>query len=159
MNILTKLLTSTGEGLITSIGTVLDDLITSKEEKQLVQVELEKIISKNYISEKELLIKELEFWANDMESAREADVERAVKSNSWLQKNIVPLLAIFWTIITVSVMVLVLLGTLVATEALVILIVNGLFNVVMLIIGFYFGSSHGESKAIQDFKNTPTKIK
>lgn len=71
-----------------------------------------------------------------------------MKTNTWLQDNIVPLIAILYTVFSFTIYTLVLVHAISATENVAFLIINSITNVVMLIVGYYFGSSAG-SKAKQ----------
>jgi|TARA_B100001939_G_C16880148_1_gene590553 hypothetical protein len=86
MGLLQKVFSSGAGKLIKDVGGVLDDLTTSKEEKLAAQQKI-----KNLISNHELELQK------QVSSRWEADM----KSDSWLSKNVRPLVLIFLVISTV----------------------------------------------------------
>lgn len=70
-----------------------------------------------------------------------------MKSN-WLHDNAAPIIALSYTLFSFVVYILVLTRQISATENIAFLIINSITNIVMLIVGYYFGSSAG-SKAKQ----------
>ena len=86
MNVLSKIFSSGASELVKSVGGVLDNLTTSKEEKLEAERKVKDLIA-NYEIEMEKNITER--WAMDM------------KSDSWLSKNIRPLVLIFLVVSTV----------------------------------------------------------
>ena len=86
MSILTKIFSSGATELIKGVGGVIDNLHTSKEEKLEAEQKVKELIS-SYEIEMEKNITER--WKMDM------------KSDSWLSKNIRPLVLIFLVVSTV----------------------------------------------------------
>ena len=86
MSILTKIFSSGAGELIKSVGGVLDNLTTSKEEKLEAERKIQDLIA-NHEVEMEKNITER--WTMDM------------KSDSWLSKNIRPLVLVFLVVSTV----------------------------------------------------------
>ena len=86
MNILSKIFSSGATELIKGVGGVIDNLHTSKEEKLEAEQKVKELIS-SYEIEMEKNITER--WKMDM------------KSDSWLSKNIRPLVLIFLVVATV----------------------------------------------------------
>ena len=86
MSILTKIFSSGAGELIKSVGGVIDNLHTSKEEKLEAERKIQDLIA-NHEVEMEKNITER--WAMDM------------KSDSWLSKNIRPLVLVFLVVSTV----------------------------------------------------------
>ena len=85
MSILTNLLSGGASKLIDSVGGVLDNLHTSKEEKLEAERKIKEILAKH----------EAEMEKN-ITSRWEADL----KSDSWLSKNVRPLVLIFLIVCT-----------------------------------------------------------
>lgn len=81
----------------------------------------------------------------DRMHAREADLARQ-SSQSWLVRNITALLAVIWSLFTVAILTLALTGHVSEKENIVFLVVNTVTNIIMLIVGYYFGSSDSSSK-------------
>ena len=86
MNVLSKIFSTGATELVKGVGGVLDNLITSKEEKLEAERKVKDLIA-NYEIEMEKNITER--WAMDM------------KSDSWLSKNIRPLVLVFLVVSTV----------------------------------------------------------
>ena len=83
MGLLQKVFSSGAGKLIKDVGGVLDDLTTSKEEKLAAQQKIKNLI---YNHELELQKQVSSRWEADM------------KSDSWLSKNVTPLVLIFLVI-------------------------------------------------------------
>lgn len=79
-----------GEGkLVGAIGKVADDLITSKEEKALLNIEVQKVVNTHIEEMSKQAIQETESYLKDVQSAREANVQiQNSDKASWLAKNI-----------------------------------------------------------------------
>ena len=86
MSILTKIFSSGATELVKGVGGVIDDLTTTKEEKLEAQRKLEEMI---HSYEAEMQKQVTERWKLDMQS------------DSWLSKNIRPLVLIFLVVSTV----------------------------------------------------------
>ena len=86
MNVLSKIFSSGATELIKGVGGVIDNLHTSKEEKLAAEQKVKELIS-NYEVEMEKQITDR--WKSDM------------ASDSWLSKNVRPLVLVFLVITTV----------------------------------------------------------
>tara|TARA_B110001469_G_C9643825_1_gene324583 strand:- start:50 stop:451 length:402 start_codon:yes stop_codon:yes gene_type:complete len=86
MGLLQKVLSSGASELIKSVGGVIDNLTTSKEEKLAAEQEIKQLISNH---ELEMQKQVTNRWEADM------------KSDSWLSKNVRPLVLIFLVVSTV----------------------------------------------------------
>lgn len=142
-------------GAIKDLTSLLDEIITNKEERQLLINELKKneyahieaieaIKAKVY--EAELNYKQTEL-NTEVELRKEA-VKLVTETNnnsnaSWLSKNITAILASLSTLCTMVIYFLVLIGKLKATEPTVLLVVSNATNILLVVFGFYFGSSIG----------------
>lgn len=85
MNVLSKIFSSGATELVKGVGGVLDNLITSKDEKLEAERKVKELIA-NYEVEME----------KNITSRWEADL----KSDSWLSKNVRPLVLIFLIVCT-----------------------------------------------------------
>lgn len=97
-------------------------------------------------------IKQLELELRDIDSARNREIELAKTDAPILTKIIVPLLAIGWSVFAFTLYILLLTGAISNLESIQALVISSITNIVMLIIGYYFGSSKG-SKDKQDHIN------
>jgi hypothetical protein len=86
MSILTKILSGGAAKLVESVGGVLDNLTTSKEEKLEAEAKIKDLVM-GYEAEMQKQVTER--WKMDMQS------------DSWLSKNIRPLVLIFLVVSTV----------------------------------------------------------
>ena len=86
MSILTKIFSSGATELVKGVGGVIDNLHTSKEEKLEAERKIKELIS-NYEVEMEKTITDR--WKSDM------------NSDSWLSKNVRPMILIFLVVSTV----------------------------------------------------------
>jgi hypothetical protein len=85
-NFITRLFSSGAAKLVEGIGGVLDELITSKDEKLEAERRIKELIAKHEVEmEKEISSR----WSADM------------ASDSWLAKNVRPLVLIFLVVSTV----------------------------------------------------------
>jgi hypothetical protein len=85
-NFITKLFSTGATKLVEGVGGVLDELITSKEEKLAAALKIKELIAKHEVEmETEITSR----WASDM------------NSDSWLSKNVRPLVLIFLVVSTV----------------------------------------------------------
>jgi len=85
-NILSKIFSGGASKLVDGIGGILDDLITSKDEKLAAELKIKELVAKHEVEmEKEISTR----WKADM------------TSDSWLSKNVRPLVLIFLVVSTV----------------------------------------------------------
>ena len=85
-NFITKLFSSGATKLVEGIGGVLDELITSKDEKLAAELKIKELIAKHEVEmEKEITSR----WSSDM------------NSDSWLSKNVRPMVLVFLVVSTV----------------------------------------------------------
>jgi len=86
MSILTQIFSSGATALVKGVGDVIDNLHTSKDEKLAAELKVKELIS-NYEVEMEKTVTER--WKADM------------NSDSWLAKNVRPLVLVFLVVCTV----------------------------------------------------------
>jgi hypothetical protein len=121
MNILGKIFSSGATELVKGIGGVLDGLITSKDEKLEAERKIAELISRYEI---------------EMESNITARWEADTKTDSWLAKNVRPLVLIFLIVCT---MLLIFIDAGVITFEVKASWVDLLQLVLITVIGAYFG--------------------
>jgi len=145
MGWLSKIFSSTGVNVISSIGKVIDDLSTSDEELALTEIQKAKIKSAYNVKMQELMTK-LDQQAAEHEENLETELtgrlKLDMKSDSWLSKNIRPMALIFMTVVVALLAFLTIFNKNLTPEQL-----NTVeawipfFQTIMLVIyGFYFGS-------------------
>jgi len=121
MSILTKIFSSGATELIKGVGGVIDNLHTSKEEKLAAELKVKELIA-SYEAEMQKQVTER--WKMDM------------ASDSWLSKNIRPLVLIF---LVVSTVLLVFIDAGVIAFEVKASWVDLLLFVLITVIGDYFG--------------------
>ena len=128
MSILNKIFSGGAKDLVEGVGGVLDNLTTSKEEKLEAQRKIQELVS-NYETKMEQNITDR--WKADM------------NSDSWLSKNVRPLVLIFLVVSTVL-MIFIDAGT-IAFE--VVAKWTDLLQLVLItVIGAYFGGRTMEKR-------------
>lgn len=130
-------------GLLEGTTNLLDEIITNKEERQILLNELKKAEYQHIGSLEYIRAKLLEAELNAEVELRKQAVKLATESQSWLGKNIAPILGLISTATAIVVYILVLTHQLKATEPTVLLVVSNITNIVLVVFGFYFGSSVG----------------
>ena len=121
MNILGKIFSSGATELVKGVGGVLDNLITSKDEKMAAKLKIKELVA-SY---------EIEMEKN-ITSRWEADL----KSDSWLSKNVRPLVLVF---LIVSTMLLIFIDAGVINFVVEAKWTDLLQIVLITVIGAYFG--------------------
>lgn len=76
---------------------------------------------------------------------------------NWLTENIASILAILWTLFTFYILKLVLLKEVKAAENITFLIINTVSNIIMIIIGYHFGSSASSKQKSEMINNSVSK--
>lgn len=121
MGILSKIFSSGAKELVAGVGGVIDSLHTSKEEKMAAELKIKELISK---------------YETDMEKEISARWSADMSSDSWLSKNVRPLILIF---LVVSTVLLVFIDAGVLTFEVKASWVDLLQLVLITVIGAYFG--------------------
>ncbi len=85
MSILKKIFSSAGSELINSVGGVIDDLVTTDDEREAAKAKLKQIVLKHEAKMEQNIT---DRWTADM------------NSDSWLSKNVRPLVLIFLIVCT-----------------------------------------------------------
>ena len=86
MSILTQIFSAGATELVKGVGGVIDNLHTSKDEKLAAELKVKELIAK---------------YETDMEKEISSRWQADMKSDSWLSKNVRPLVLIFLVISTV----------------------------------------------------------
>tara|TARA_R110000787_G_scaffold12243_4_gene39745 strand:+ start:400 stop:792 length:393 start_codon:yes stop_codon:yes gene_type:complete len=86
MSVLTQIFSSGAATLVKSVGGVIDNLHTSKEEKLAAELKIKELIAS---------------YETNMEKEISSRWEADMKSDSWLSKNVRPLVLVFLVVSTV----------------------------------------------------------
>lgn len=140
-----KLFSSAGANVVSSVGKVIDDLVTSDEEIALTDIQKEKIKAA-YKVEMQRIMLELAQQADQHEQNLESQLTERLKldmkSDSWMSKNIRPMTLIFMTlVVSILAFFTIFNSSFNATQLETIKSWVPFFQTIMLTIyGFYFGS-------------------
>lgn len=100
-------------------------------------------IAKEFLAPIEL--EEAEIDLDDLQAAREMEMER-LKARDWFSRNIVGMLAVVWTLYSMFMYTMVLMGRVNTNDNVTLLVLNAVGNIAMLIVGYYFGSTESSQK-------------
>lgn len=147
MNILTKIFGSGAKDVIESIGGVLDNVITNKEELAQAKLEAAKEINRHLESMQEQMVKLQELEVRDRETARtrEAEIVKATGHFDWMMWGLAAagIGMLFYALYQ-------LVNAEIANKELFTHFVGIIEGVVVSIYSYYFGSSLGSR--IKDMK-------
>lgn len=105
MGWLSKIFSAVGVDVVSSVGKVVDDLVTTDEEIALTDIQKSKIKAAYKVKMQELL-NDMDHRAAQHESNLENELTERLKldmkSDSWLSKNIRPMTLIFMTIVVAA---------------------------------------------------------
>ena len=159
MGFLTDLFSGGAGKLVDSVGNVLDNLITTKEEVMQQELEMKKAEMQFQLDQRRLGIEEQKNILVDLDSARKRSTDIETNANaSSLSKNIGSYLAITTTILTFVLFYIVIFRneTIKAEVKDVVLYVLGVLSTILTqVFSFYFGSSQSsvdKSKIIEGMR-------
>jgi hypothetical protein len=140
-----KLFSAIGVDLAQTVGSVIDELVTSDEEMQLTQNQKLKIKTAYEVQMREMLVKLDRQQAEHEENLEKELTERLkldMKSDSWLSKNVRPMALIFTTlVVSITAMCTIFDSNLTQQQLEALKEWQPFFtNLMMVIYGFYFGS-------------------
>lgn len=150
---------SGGSGnLISTVGNVLDKVITTKEEKLQLDLEMKKADMQYQVDLKRLTVEEQKASYGEMDSARRREVDLSGSQYaSKLAKNVGPFLALGTTILTFTLFAGIIFHQFGQESQEVVFYVLGVLSAVLTqIFSYYFGSSEGsahKSTSIQNMFN------
>jgi hypothetical protein len=147
--------------LVDSVGNVLDNIITTKEEKQELENELRKAELQFNIEMKKLSVEEEKMAYQDIASARDREVKiQTSEYGTKLGKNISPILALSTTILVFIMFYFVVFKperfANNGSKEIILYIMGVLSAILTQIFSYYFGSSKGsgvKNEMIRDLKN------
>lgn len=162
MSFLKDLFSSGAETLVDSVGKVLDNVITTKEEKQQLDNEIRKSEMQFQLEMKKLSIEEQQMVVADLGNARSREVQMmSIENNTKLNRNLMPFMALGTILIVLSLFyVLIFSPSVIKAESrdVVMYILGVLSAVLTQIYSYYFGSSAGSAekqRTINSLNKTP----
>lgn len=100
MGLLQNIFSKGAGDLIEKVGNTVDKFVTTKEEKEKLKIEVQKLVQDHEINLLQLSQKEVESYLKDSQSARDANVKiQESDKASWLSKNVAYLIDIFITLL------------------------------------------------------------
>lgn len=153
MSFISDLFSGGASQLVDSVGKVLDNVVTTKEEKMTLENEMKKAEMQYQLDAKKLDIEEQEIYTKDAQDAR--DREKDIQSNAnatKLGKNVSSYLAIGATILCFSMFACELFIPKVfntENKEMVFYVLGVLSTLLTQVYGYYFGSSAGSSAKSQ----------
>lgn len=156
MSFISNLLSGGAGELVKTIGNVADELVTTKEEKLQMELELKKADYEYQTTMLQLSNDEKKMYFDDTSSARKMAFEVQTSANSTpLNKNVPSYLALGTTIATFTLFTVLFFNgdKIEATQKDIIIYILGVLSAILTqIFSFYFGSSQGsadKSKVIE----------
>jgi len=161
MSFISSLFSGGASTLVDSVGKVLDNVITTKEEKMQAENEIRKSELQFQVDMKKLSNEEQQMILGDINSARQREVQVQTSENATkLSKNVSPVLALGTTFITLTLFFILIFrpGTVPEASKEIILYILGVLSAVLTqIYSYYFGSSAGSAAHSQTIKDMATK--
>ena len=150
MSFLTELFSSGASTLVGAVGKVLDNVITTKEEKLQLDNEILKADMQFQLDMQKLSNEEKALVLGDMSNARSREVQMMnSENNTRLNKNLMPFLALGTIFVILALMfVLIFTPSVIKAESkdVIIYILGVLSAVLTQIYSYYFGSSAGSAE-------------
>jgi hypothetical protein len=147
--------------LVDSVGKVLDNVITTKEEKMSLDNEIRKSEMQFQLDMQKLSNEEQQMILGDISSARQREVQMLSSANATtINKNLMPIMAMGTIIIVLGLFyVLIFSPSVIKTESkdIVMYILGVLSAVLTQVYSYYFGSSAGSATKSQTIADIKTK--
>jgi len=154
MSIFTKIFSTGAKEVVGTVGAVLDNLITSKEEKEAAKLAIEQEINRHMEALQDKVLKEKELDVQDRASARtrESDFVKATGRADYFQYFIGSL-----AVITTCVIIFILLFNEIPqkNEHVIMLFIGEILGIVTGIYSYHFGSSMGSR--LKDMRSNASK--
>jgi hypothetical protein len=149
MSIFSDLFSGGANTLVDSVGKVLDNVITTKEEKLQLENEIRKSEMQFQLDLKKLTNEEQQMMLGDISSARQREVQvQSSETASWMAKNIQHAIAAGTTLITLLFFyILIFKPESITSESkdIVLYILGVLSAILTQVYSYYFGSSAGSA--------------
>ena len=159
MSFLTDLFSGGANTLVDSVGKVLDNVITTKEEKQQLENEIRKSEIQYNLEMRKLDVDERRMMIEDTGNARNREIQVAQSEHATkLSKNISPYLALGTTVLTFALFYILIFSPETIKgdgKDIIIYILGALSSILAQVFSYYFGSSAGSAakqKTIEGMK-------
>jgi hypothetical protein len=161
MSFLQDIFSTGANTLVNSVGKVLDNVITTKEEKMQLENEIRKSEMQFQLDLKKLSLEEQQMIIGDISSARQREVQVQTSEHATkLSKNVSPLLALGTVVITLALFYVLIFSpsTVVGDSKDIVMYILGVLSAVLTqIYSYYFGSSAGSAAKSQTLANITEK--
>lgn len=161
MSIFSQIFSSGASTLVDSVGKVLDNVITTKEEKQNLDNELRKSEQQFQLEMRKLNLQEQQAILGDMSNARGREVQISTSEHTTkLNKNLMPYLAIGTIGLVFSIFyIMIFKPSIIAGEGkeLAMYLLGILSAVMTQIYSYYFGSSAGSADKAKTINTLSSK--
>lgn len=165
MGFLQNLLGGGAEKLVDSVGNVLDNVITTKEEKLALENEMKKAEMQFSLEMKKLSVEEERLGYEDLASARDREAKiQTSEYGTWLGKNVTSILALGTTVLIMVIFYFIVFRPdryekLQNGKDIVLYIMGVLSAIITQIYSYYFGSSRGSGMKAETIEKMKTQIK
>jgi len=161
MGFLQDLFSGGASTLVDSVGRVLDNVVTTKEEKMSLDNEIRKSEMQFQLDMQKLSNEEQQMIIGDLNSARQREVQvQTSEYATQLAKNVAPYLALGTTLITLTLFFVLIFrpGNVPQESKEIILYILGVLSAVLTqIYSYYFGSSAGSAAKSHTIANQMNK--
>ena len=157
MGFLQDLFSTGANTLVNSVGKVLDNVVTTKEEKMQLENEIRKSELQFQLDLKKLSNEEQQMIIGDISSARQREVQVQTSEHATkLSKNVSPILAMATVVITLALFYVLIFSpsTVVGDSKDIVMYILGVLSAILTqIYSYYFGSSAGSAAKSQTLAN------
>lgn len=156
MGFLQSIFSSGASDIVNAVGGVVDNIVTTKEEKMQLENEIKKADLQYQVEMRKLNVEEKAQVFGDIKDARAmASSVQTSANSSKLSKNVGPYLALGTTLLTFALFFALIFGYCEQgnTKEIVLYILGVLSAIVTQIFSFYFGSSQSSSLKNQTIQN------
>ena len=155
MGFIQNLFSGGASTLVTTVGNVLDNLTTSKEEKMQLELEMKKADMQYQIDLKNLSLEEQKIVYGEMDSARKREVDLSASQYATkLSKNVTPYLALGTTALSFALFGFIIFNKVEQESKEIIFYMLGVLSAIITqIFSYYFGSSQGSAHKSQSLEN------
>ncbi len=161
MGFLKDLFSGGANTLVDSVGKVLDNVVTTKEEKMQLENEIRKSEMQFQLDLKKLSLEEQQMVLNDMSNARQREVQMLNAPNTTkLNRNLMPMMALGTILIVLALFYVLIFSPKVIqsdSKDIVMYILGVLSAVLTQIYSYYFGSSAGSADKAKTLASMQSK--